>query len=87
MEKWNSNMKFSLGIIQMIIKERIMLNWWLKYMNYIGQGIVERFSLALRNHQITHFNDGINGMEMELLFHGWNIMSIFTYGIAYYIIE
>ena len=45
-------------------------------MNYIGHGKVEWFSLALRNHQLTHFNDGINGMEVELLFHRWNIMII-----------
>ena len=31
--------------------------------------MVEWFSLALRNHQITHFMDDIDGMEIELLFH------------------
>ena len=38
-------------------------------MSYINDGIMEWFSLSLRNHQITHFTDGIDGMEMKLLFH------------------
>ena len=38
-------------------------------MNYISDGMMERFSLSLRDHQITHFMDDIDGMEMELLFH------------------
>ena len=38
-------------------------------MNYIDNGMIEWFSLALRGHQITHFGDDIDGMEMELLFH------------------
>ena len=37
-------------------------------MNYIGHGKVEWFSLALRNHQITHFNDDIDGMEWNYYF-------------------
>ena len=56
-------------------------------MNYIGHGIVEWFSLALRNHQLTHFNDDIDGMEMKLLFHRWNIIIIIINEIPYYIIE
>ena len=35
-------------------------------MNYINNGMVEWFSLTLKNHQITHFIDDINGMEMKL---------------------
>ena len=38
-------------------------------MSYISDGITERFSLSLRDHQITHFMDDIDGMKMELLFH------------------
>ena len=38
-------------------------------MNYFNNGIVEWFSLALRDHQDTHFKDDIDGMEMKLLFH------------------
>ena len=38
-------------------------------MNYINDGMIDRFSLLLRDHQITHFRDDIDGMEMELLFH------------------
>ena len=53
-------------------------------MNYIGHGIVEWFSLALRNHQITHFNDDIDGMEMELLFHRRNIMIIIKWNTLLY---
>ena len=56
-------------------------------MNYISNGIVEWFSLALSNHQITHFNDDIDGMEIKLVFHGWNIMIIIIKEISYYIIE
>ena len=53
-------------------------------MNYIDNGIVEWFSLALRNHQTTHFNDDINGMEIELLFHRWNIMIIIKWNTLLY---
>ena len=56
-------------------------------MNYNDHGIVESFSLSLRNHQITHFNDGIDGMEMELLFHRWNIIIIIKNGIDHHVIE
>ena len=38
-------------------------------MNYINDGMIERFSLSLSDHQPTHFMDDIDGMEMELLFH------------------
>ena len=38
-------------------------------MNYINNGIIEWFSLSLRDHQITHFMDDIDGMERELLFY------------------
>ena len=38
-------------------------------MNYISNGIIGRFSLAIRNHQITHFGDDNDGMGMEVLFH------------------
>ena len=64
-----------------------MINWWLGYMNYIDHGMVEWFSLALRDHQITHFNDDIDGMEIELLFHRWNIIIIIINGIDHYVIE
>ena len=56
-------------------------------MNYIDHGMVEWFSLALRDHQITHFNDDIDGMEIELLFHRWNIIIIIINGIDHYVIE
>ena len=26
--------------------------------------------ISINDHQVTHFGDDINGMEMELLFHG-----------------
>ena len=39
------------------------------FMNYINDGMIKRFSLSLKDHQITHFMDDIDGMEMELLFH------------------
>ena len=38
-------------------------------MNYISDGMIERFSLSLRDYQITHFMDDTDGMEMELSFH------------------
>ena len=41
----------------MIIKVILMMEWYYD------------FSLALSDHQVTHFGDGINGMEMELSFH------------------
>ena len=38
-------------------------------MNYISNGMIEGFSLSLRDHQITHFMDDIDGMEINLLFY------------------
>ena len=38
-------------------------------MSYISDGMIERLSLSLSDHRITHFMDDIDGMEMELLFH------------------
>ena len=39
------------------------------YESYIDDGIIEWFSLSLRNHQVTHFIDDIDGMGIELLVH------------------
>ena len=38
-------------------------------MSYISNGMIEWFSLSLRDHQITHFIDDIDGMEIKLLFY------------------
>ena len=38
-------------------------------MSYIDNGMAKKFSLTSSNHQITHFMDDIDGMEMKLLFH------------------
>ena len=49
--------------------------------------MVEQFSLALMDHQITHFKDDIDGLEIGLLFHKRRIIIIIVNVINYYIIE
>ena len=38
--------------------------------------MVGEFSLALMDHQVTHFIDDINGMEIELTFYEYNTLII-----------
>ena len=44
------------------------------HFNYVDNEMVWEFSLALMDHQITHFIDDITGMEIELTFHEYDIL-------------
>ena len=57
------NILLGTRLIQILIIE-------LSYMNmyYIEMEMINDISLTLNNHQITHFMDDINGMELKIYY-------------------